>query len=245
MKLAVISDIHVDFFKDYGEALVKSLPDSEVLIVAGDVIEGASRLNKQRNKIYDLLCNKYGLVIAVKGNHDYWHTSPEKLDAEIASYGLNNLEILTVDHKVTFNGYTFKGDTLWYPGRKDPHYRYLKNSWPDFRYIHNFEPWVYQQNQAFRDKISSQINKGDIVVSHMLPSKICVAPEYEGSETNVFFLSDESKYIREREPALWIFGHTHMPFDLQYAKTRLYCNTLGYPDEGMNPNFIDRILIDI
>ena len=48
---------------------------------------------------------------------------------------------------------------------------------------------------------------------------------------NVFFVCDMAPHVRERQPKLWIHGHSHDCCDYMLAKTRVVANPLGYPSE--------------
>jgi hypothetical protein len=80
------------------------------------------------------------------------------------------------------------------------------------------------------------------VVTHFLPHAGSVAPQYEGSPLNRFFLAaDAQPLVEERGARLWIHGHTHVSFDYQVGKTRVVCNARGYPAEpgtSLNPALV-------
>jgi len=80
------------------------------------------------------------------------------------------------------------------------------------------------------------------VVTHFLPHPGSVAPQYEGSPLNRFFLAaDAQPLVEERGARLWIHGHTHVSCDYQVGKTRVICNARGYPAEpgtSLNPALV-------
>lgn len=249
MLMHVMSDLHLEFDNDFGVKFIESLDPSnvDVLILAGDIFVSSPRLEKHRIRIFNSFCDKYKHVFYVPGNHDYFGSSPDEMHSLTNSLGLVNFEMLLPGDKSTINGKVFRGGTLWYPdpALNDYYFNFIKKGWPDFNHINNFEPWVYEQNQEFRERVSEKIQEGDVIISHMLPLQESIHPRYVNADTNCFFKSDESKYIKKNKPALWIHGHTHYPFDYKYEDTRMYCNPRAYPNEYTNDDFYNRILIEI
>ena len=43
---------------------------------------------------------------------------------------------------------------------------------------------------------------------------------------------DMVKIIQERQPDLWVYGHTHECDDQRIGKTRIISNQLGYPERS-------------
>jgi Icc-related predicted phosphoesterase len=48
---------------------------------------------------------------------------------------------------------------------------------------------------------------------------------------NAFFVCDMTAHISERQPKLWIHGHSHDRCDYLLGTTRVVANPLGYPSE--------------
>ena len=48
---------------------------------------------------------------------------------------------------------------------------------------------------------------------------------------NAFFVCDMASHVHERQPKLWIDGHSHDRCDYRLGKTRVVANPLGYPNE--------------
>jgi hypothetical protein len=55
--------------------------------------------------------------------------------------------------------------------------------------------------------------------------------QWSVSATNAFFVCDMTSRVRERQPKLWIHGHSHDRCDYLLGKTRVVANPLGYPNE--------------
>jgi Icc-related predicted phosphoesterase len=101
----------------------------------------------------------------------------------------------------------------------------------DFSLIQDFEPWVYEQNAAFEKLLATEVRADDVVVTHHLPAFESVPARFARSAMNAFFVCDIAPRVRERQPKLWIHGHSHDRCDYQLGATRVVANPLGYPNE--------------
>ena len=84
----------------------------------------------------------------------------------------------------------------------------------------------------------------DVVVTHHLPSNRSVAPMFQGSPLNCFFVCEVESAIGETAPQFWIHGHSHVPCDYRIGPTRIVCNPLGYPDEP-GTRFDDHLVLKV
>jgi hypothetical protein len=245
-----MSDLHLDLLIERKrDKFINSLNGTgiDVLVLAGDIVEGRASLKGMRRDIWERICDRYVKVIATLGNHDNWKTNAGEAQEEILSYNIPNLSLLT-NNSVVYKDRTFRGGTLWYQDCKDwagGYAEYKKKVWCDYSEIWDAEPWIYEQNEEFRGNVCKNIQEGDIIVSHMLPSIECIHPMFRGSDYNDFFISDCKQDIIEKKPVVWFFGHTHCPFDFVLGNTRMYSNPLGYGGEGMNPYFSDRSFVEL
>jgi Icc-related predicted phosphoesterase len=123
----------------------------------------------------------------------------------------------------------FFGGTMWFP--EDPMNFLYKRNMCDFEVIRYLSGWVYAENVLFTEAANQLIHQDSIVVTHHLPSNVCIAPQFKGSNLNRFFVSDQTRLIEEKKPKLWVYGHTHLPYDGLLGETRLICNPFGYPSE--------------
>ena len=232
MKVQLLSDLHLEFFRDQGTEFIKSLDPSgvDVLILAGDISVGGRIRSALRQ-----FCEKYPRVIYVSGNHEYYRCSPEEVaeyieEAKAASPNLHVLDSSMVE----IGGVRFAGATLWF--RDDPMNFTYQNMLNDFHMIEDFVPWVYDENrkaEAFLgDVLSALEGPPDVVVTHHLPSNECVTPQYQGSPLNRFFVAPVADITPvDLLPRYWFFGHTHDPNSFTREGCRFQCNPMGYPHE--------------
>lgn len=261
MRVHVMSDIHFEhmrrefgegFFKQHEELLKRDPAD--VLVLAGDICQIGRHERFWEAKVAQLI-SPYKKAIYVPGNHEYYGYSFLEGDRffEQIDQSPNFSNLIQLDHgPFEYGGHRFIGNTMWFPDTGED--RWTKRMMSDFSVIGTgaspFEPEVYQRHEQFKLKVMANLRAGDVVVTHHSPLPQSIHPQFAGSPINPFFMADMSAYLHEGTlPRLWIHGHTHNAFDYEYqvgqAKMRVYCNPHGYPFEGENPQFFNRVGVDI
>jgi predicted phosphodiesterase len=243
MRIQYLSDLHFEFHKDAGASFVASLDPAgvDVLVVAGDLAVGSGI-----GPALDVICERYGssTVLYVHGNHEFYGTTREEVVAITRAACARHAHLHWLDATATeVGGRTFLGAPMWFrhPGAAEK-YKFGMN---DFRQIHDFERWVYAENARALSFFEAEMRPGDIVVTHHLPARACVLPQWQGHPLNPFFLCDVERLILERRPALWIHGHTHDTIDATLDGTRIVCNPFGYVRIEENATFDERATIDL
>ena len=245
MKILQVSDLHFEGFLDRGKEFTERLKSDgvDVLCLPGDII--ASRDFNVLQTVFGRFCDKFKHVVAVFGNHEFYSSDVYTKDRHLVRLNAEfpNLHILD-NSFVEIDGQRFIGGTSWF--KKDLNTtEYDKSCMGDFSYINNFEPWVYKKNKAFRELMEKELKSSDVVISHHMPSYLAVAPMFKNSRLNQFFVNDSEKLIKERQPKLWMAGHTHFAMQINIGLTKLSINPLGYHSEkyssGFNPNLIMEI----
>lgn len=241
MDILVVSDIHLEFFDndEARDALIDSLPDADAIVLAGDIT--TLRYLPQAREDLCKFTEKYGDVIYVPGNHEYYG-SPNAAETHkhlgMLAWDIQGLQALWPGRKVEVMGQKFVGGTMWFP--QSDRIPMLRKLIHDFRFIGKFEPWVYEQNALFRKEVAPLVDKDTIVVTHHLPCQNSVPNQYRMDPGNIFYVSEQTKMILEKEPKIWIHGHTHTPCDYTVYNTRVVCNPKGYIHEKLpfNPLII-------
>ena len=246
MRLLVASDLHVEFHADRGRSMVDSLADADVFVCAGD-------LSTSRG-IWDallLVLRKYKHVVFVFGNHEFYGSNIQAVRQKIArlqarlegmpgKYGqLHVLDNSTCE----IEGQRFVGTTLWV--RHTPDIEALHGRLTDFFRIGNAHVRVYEENEVALRFLESTVGPQDIVITHHLPASPSVDPIYEDSDINCFFLCDVEDLIRDRQPSLWVHGHTHQSISYTIGNTKVVCNPFGYAAEEENPQFDSQLVIEV
>jgi Icc-related predicted phosphoesterase len=218
MKILEISDLHVDFGRDPQFIIDNSLFD--IAIVAGDIANHSKEVVRYMNKFKEKYIKDKPLLF-VAGNHCRWSMNLSDSDKQLSKIdGYLNRKIVEI------NGQRFLGCTLWY-SIKDIENRRI---WSDLCWITD---WKNLQEEHEKDVqfLTDNLQKGDIVITHMLPSYKCVSYKYMGDPDNRFYVTELEDLIKEREPLLWISGHSHDFMFKKIHNTFYVRNPYGYPKE--------------
>jgi predicted phosphodiesterase len=251
MNLHVLSDTHFEFLKNedresFFQTLQRKIDKDqpELAVLAGDIAT-----LKWWEAPMAQLCSMYKKVLYVPGNHEFFGVThgifATAMKRHLLGPDFANLVLLS-DGPHVHGGKRFLGDTLWYPRYPDgsPEYE-ARTRMCDFYRIVNHEPDVYAKHEAFCEVLGG-LKKGDVVVTHHLPLPQSIGAMYKDDASNAFFMADMSRFlVKGRKPSLWIHGHTHIGLDYKRSGMRVYCNPLGYPGEGTNSRFWNRLCVEV
>lgn len=161
MKLAIASDIHLEF----GDLNLQNTDNADVLILSGDicVVEDIGKPDPHNfmegarsNRIVDFFkrCSfQFPHVIYIMGNHEHYHgdfaTTADRIRSMLASNMLSNVYLLDNQVKV-IDDVTFIGGTLWTDmNQRDPLTLYhMTSMMNDFRVVKNS-----RRNVNFRSEV--------------------------------------------------------------------------------------------
>jgi predicted phosphodiesterase len=243
MQIQILSDVHFEFHRDSGRSFVESLdPDGvDVLVLAGDIAVGA-----ELPTALELFCRRYSeaRVVYVNGNHEFYGTDRASVVALCREAGRRHQNLTWLDVSTAeISGQRFLGAPLWFaPSSEAFGFRHRMT---DFSVIRGFESWVYEENARAVAFLRDELGEGDVVVTHHLPSFTSVAPRFVGNPLNPFFVCDLEPLIRERRPRLWIHGHTHCSMRYDIGSTTVACNPFGYVGTELNPDFEDKLVLEV
>lgn len=246
MKLHVISDIHLetrtsDDYANFIKTLEskQKLDQAHTLVIAGDLCcfraDRRGILEKALQKFSDMYTN----VVYVPGNYEYWGSDIDTTKAQIQSYrDKYGTHILIDGQYVDIDGIVFGGGTLWYS--KD-----AGNNFIDFNKIKKSHLDIWNQHENW---LKMDLSKVDVCVTHHFPTNESVADVWKNYPNTAFFCARIESHLEKQTklPKLWIHGHTHSPLDYSSLfGSRVYCNPMGYLNENANPNFWDRLLVEL
>jgi len=241
MNIQIVSDMHLEFYKDKGEAILNDFNCSkaDILLIAGDL----AVIKPYYKHIIPILARKAKEVVLVMGNHEYYKKQMvgymwehlRKLEDKYPNFHVLDNQFLEID------GINIYGGTMWFD--YDPLNIIYENRMSDFSQIRLFRDWVYKKNFEFKANLMNR-DTPDIILTHHMPSTACINQKYKGDSLNRFYVSEMSDYIVKKEPKLWVCGHTHDSIDLEINKTKIVSNPLGYPDY-YNPMFVGEYIIEL
>ena len=230
MKIQIMSDLHLEMHADGGAELIRELDPTgvDILVLAGDIT--TARYYENLERPFKALAHKYRHILYIPGNHEYYKSSPSQVTRNLVKLTKALPEVVIPQNgAVEIEGQRFVAGTMWF--RLDPTAEPGKRVMHDFALIQDFEPWVYEQNAAFQQVVATRLKASDVVVSHHLPAPASIPERFARSAMNAFFVCDMTSYISERQPKLWIHGHSHDRCDYLLGATRVVANPLGYPSE--------------
>jgi predicted phosphodiesterase len=231
VRAQVISDLHTCFYHGQSLDMLKRLnieSDLDFLLIPGDVVVPARQKPKECKEVFEYLSTKAKHCVYVVGNHEFYHSNRETTEEAIRGMLPKNFEWLN-NTDVTLEGVHFYGGTLWF--KDDPFNQIYEHQLNDFNLIKGIHGWVYESNKGFRENGNNLIRPETVVITHHMPSPLGTPKAFEGSELNRFFVSDETQLITDKQPKVWVFGHTHTDVDVMVGATRLLAHPYGYPSE--------------
>ena len=249
MKIQVLSDLHLEFYKFEP---VENVAD--VVVIPGDISSDINSIKWMR----ETFPNKE--IVYVLGNHEFYtHNYQERLNQLYKDTSIFNVHLLDRGC-VIIDGIKFIGCTLWtdfkYSGEVNQfnNSQYAKIRMNDFRCIgyneNTFTPQdsidLNKLDVEFLEKELSEITCKTVVVTHHLPSSKSVVDRFKNDKLTSAFASNLDYLLGGSD--LWIHGHTHDSCDYVVGKTRVICNPRGYctrHGDTENKTFNDNLIVEI
>lgn len=261
MRLLILSDLHLERWRDFAPRIDPSVSKPDVVLLAGDI-------HSRGKAVPWAAANFPGLpVVYVHGNHEAHGKSIEVAHKETreACEVYPNVHFLEQEEFV-LEGVRFLGATLWtdfrlFPGRKPEAFLdalatmddYSRIRVPKDRYraLHPTDTVrIFEQTKSWlKERLSEPFNGKTVVVTHTAPSRKSVAPQYFEDIGSSCFASNLDELVALAD--LWHHGHMHGNSDYVVGadgKGRVVCNPCGYMHKGgglendeFDPNFIVEI----
>ena len=252
MKIRLLSDLHNE-----GTEMKYSSIGEDLVILAGDIH------TLTRGPRWARECWPNTEIIMIFGNHEFYRSSldGEKLHMK-AACAKNGIHLLD-RNSVMLGEINFVGATLWTdfdkedPTIMDDFHRYMNdaaliNFSAEIAYRKISARDILREHVADRDYLDKELTKTTgrkIVITHHMPSAVCVHPMYKNhGDSNHYFYVDLNWMMTKHEPEIWIHGHTHTSVDVMYEKTRILCNPKGYTSRNgvaENPGFNSNLIIEV
>lgn len=216
--------------------------DAEILILAGDIVDLGPREWRWSIARLQEFAARYQHVVYVPGNHEFYGTGIDDVDLirvqqEAGVWTLSPRRPLMID------GQRFLGGVMFQPAPPPGHIANF-NQISDHWCISDFKKEAPRQYGDLRAWLESELRADDVVVTHHAPSTGSLDAQWIGNPSNHWFITDDMEdLIMDRQPRLWVHGHVHTGFDYYIGNTRVVCEPMGYPGEGVwfNPKKIVEI----
>ena len=254
MKLAIASDLHVEF----GDINLVNEQGADVLILAGDIVmlkdlDKQSERGETARNFFKRVSFQFPRTLYVMGNHEHYSgdfaKGPERFQNFCNHHAITNITLLD-KQSVIIDGYDFYGGTLWtdFNDMDTMTMHNAETAMNDYHGVKNSDDtvsWKFLPKHALRDhtrmvgylqtcmdnyRESKRTDNRVVVITHHAPSRSSVHEKYAHDRLmNGNFYSDLDAFILANpQIQLWVHGHMHDPFDYGIGGTRVVCNPRGY-----------------
>jgi len=247
MKIQYASDLHLEF-RDNSKYLRDNqiIPAGDILLLAGDIDYLYDNKRYRRHPFWDYVADHFKETLIVPGNHEFYMSG----DVGTIQYGC--VAEIRPHVKCYYNAVVAIDDidfilcTLWANIPIENAFVTQQNV-SDFHRIaykgklltaHSFN-LLHQESVVFLQKtLQQESNRKRIIVSHHIPTTLCMADEFKNSRINGAFVTELHDFIFDNRIDYWIYGHSHrnMP-EVDINGTKMLCNQLGYVDYGEHKTF--------
>lgn len=257
--LQYASDLHIDGWPATTPFETFLVPCAPFLVLAGDI---CSAWNPRYFQFLAWAAKHWRNVFVVAGNHEYHNTHRHTLaetDARIFDFciGRKNVVYLQAGASYLIPGTRTRiiGSTLWSApdpavwkraAKKKGDYRFIwvddasapkgkrKLHPSDVYAMHTLHKLMLQWVLATQDR-----HENHIVVTHHMPSKLLLEPEYRGEELHTFYASNDDDLFTP-QTKLWICGHSHRATTLKVPSGPLLAmNARGYNKPSEQSRSVD------
>lgn len=253
MKIQYASDLHLEFEANSRYLRKKPIvPTGDILLLAGDI--GVLGEDYMKYPFWDWAAEHFRQTLVVPGNHEFYQSE------DLASFHAGMIREIRPNVKLCYNSVVAIDDvdffltTLWAHIRTEDAF-YIRRALSDFHYIKyggkRLEPEQFnrehQKTLQFLDSaLKSSVSSKRVVVSHHVPTELCMSPEFKGSTFNGAFVVELHDFIYDNHIDYWIYGHSHrnMP-EVDINGTKVICNQLGYIEDNEQKSFNPSICFDI
>lgn len=256
MRLLILSDLHLEVWRDFVPRFDTAATKPDVVVLAGDIH------TKARAPAWAARTFPDTPVMYISGNHEFYGETLDHMGTAIRvdCEKYSNVHYLDCD-EYELQGVRFLGVTLWTDfllfglnrkrdvmvdvGNVMNDYQRIRVASAGYRKVRPQD--TAQLHAAQRSwleiKLGEPFPGPTVVITHMAPSMHSVAPEYASDPVSAAFASNLDELVQKA--TLWIHGHTHTSFDYLLGQCRVVANPLGYMMRGghpenddFDPNFI-------
>jgi 3',5'-cyclic AMP phosphodiesterase CpdA len=242
MRLHVLSDLHLE-----GTPLEPPEVDADVAILAGDISTGTLGIDWGKRLSW---AGGDRPVLYVAGNHEFYgERFPALIDELRAATAGSAVHVLEND-EVVLGGARFLGCTLWSdflfagPQQRAASMSLCARVVNDYRQIRSdadggllTPAQTLERHLGSRawlaERLAAPFDGPTVVITHHAPLIRRRPPSEVLRRIGGAFVSDVSDLMGGERVALWIYGHTHQPADLDVRGTRVLSNPRGYARESI------------
>ena len=239
MRVFALSDIHVDYPVNVQWILNLSLSDyqDDVLIVAGDVTDDLDLFERSMTE----LARRFRTVLFAPGNHDLWVVRSRHIATSFDKF----IEISNAAERggVSLEAFHCEGLSIipllgWYDYSFGLPCERLREIWMDFHACRWPEGYLAADIAGHFDAMNADASptrgKTVITFSHFLPRMDLLPagiPESVKMLLPILGTPRLEARIRALEPAIHVYGHSHLNRQIEIDGVTYINNAFGYPRE--------------
>jgi len=240
MRIQYASDLHLEF-RENSEFVARNpfKVTGDVLVLAGDTLPLREFDAYKKHRFFDWCADNYRETLLVPGNHEYYRDDIAKYP-EAWKLKLRDNVTMYENGSVVLDDTEFILSTLWshIPANRSSKVRAGLN---DFHVIRSGDGLLsvmdyndlHARDLAFiKESVSASKAVRKVVVTHHVPSRLLVAPEFADSVLESAFTVDLTEYIEGSGIDLWVYGHSHKSIEKTIGTTRMVSNQIGYVPYG-------------
>lgn len=234
------SDLHLEFY-DNSVFLARGpfKVAGDILVLAGDTLPLIEFASYKRHRFFDWCADHFRETLLVPGNHEYYR---DDIGTFPDAWSLHLRDNVTMyeNGTVVVDDAEFILSSLWSHIPMNQ-WLALKRGMSDFLLIkYNGKPLtattynaLHERDLAFIKKAVSESKAAyKVVVTHHVPSRLLVDPEFQNSSLECGFTVDLTDYIETSGIDAWVYGHSHRSIEAVIGKTRMLSNQIGYVAYG-------------
>jgi len=255
MKIQYASDLHLEF-PENSKFLKENpiIPVGDILVLAGDIDYLYDNKYFKEHPFWDYVSENFRETLIVAGNHEFYVSSDVGTIKNGCVAEIRPNVKCYYNSVVTIDDIDFILCTLWANILLENAFITQKNV-SDFYQIanngklltaHCFNELHKNSVDFLRKTLQKENNRKRIVVSHHVPTALCMADEFKHSRINGAFVAELHDFIFDNQIDYWIYGHSHrnMP-EIDINGTKMLCNQLGYVHHGEQTTFNRKAVFEI
>jgi Icc-related predicted phosphoesterase len=239
MRVFAVSDVHLEYDENgrWLSGLSHSDYRDDILILAGDVAEDMQLLRVG----FQSLTSRFRRVVYVPGNHELWLTPDCGVTTSLDK--LARVCRLAADHRIAMAPFQEEALSIvplfgWYDYTFGAPSAELEARWLDFlacKWPAGFGPGEITEHFLAMNVSALYPREGTVIsFSHFLP-RIDVMPREVPVEHQMLYpvlgTTRLEEQIRRLQPAIHIYGHSHVSRTVTLDGRTYINNALGYPKE--------------
>ena len=237
MTIQYASDLHLEF-RDNTRYLRENpiIPIGDILLLAGDIgyLDDDSYCV---HPFWDWASDNFRQTLVIPGNHEFYKSGDMGTIQNGCISEIRSNVKCYYNTVVTINDIDFILCTLWANIPIENAFITQQNVSDFYRIAykgrlltaHSFNQIHHEAFAFLKNAVKVKNNRKRIIVSHHVPTALCMADEFKNSRINGAFVVELHDFIYDNRIDYWIYGHSHrnMP-EIDINGTKMLCNQLGY-----------------